>query len=173
LFSASFDGLRALTFSACVALAVPGVAQAQQGGKPYAKVGIWQVQKYNGYCAATASFDGDRALRIHAANNGTSSFGFMGMGTANYTKNKVTYKFNDNRNRFTRDGVSRVNKAEDGGAPWVIIVDKAGEPSHAGDWATARQITFDYFVGSEQLSETFDLRGIDKAWERVWACSGG
>jgi hypothetical protein len=165
--------LHASAVALAITLAPAGLAFAKQGGKPYAKLGNWQVQKLPGYCVAQASFDGDRALRISAGGNGVSSFGFMGMGTANFKKSKLTFKFNNNPHKATREAVPRANQAEDGGAPWAIVVDPANEPSHAGDWATAKSITFNYWVGHEQLSETFDIRGIDKAWEKVWACSGG
>ena len=165
--------LNASALALAITLVPAGSAFAKLGGKPYAKVGNWQVQKMPGYCVAQAGFDGDLAFRISAAGNGVSSFGFMGMGTANFKKSKLTFRFNNNPNKFTRDAVPRANQAEDGGAPWAIVVDPANEPSHAGDWATAKSITFNYWVGHEQLSETYDLRGIDKAWEKVWACSGG
>jgi hypothetical protein len=165
--------LQAATLVLATSLMSPGSALAQSGGKPYATVGNWQIHKFSNYCVAKAGFDGDRAMRLHASASGTSSFGFMGMGTANFTKSKLSFKFNNNRNKFTRDASPRKSQAEDGGAPWVLVSDPANEPSHAGDWASAKSITFDYFVGHEQLSETFDLRGISQAWEKVWACSGG
>lgn len=148
-------------------------ALAQASGKPFAKVGNWEVRQFKGYCVATAGFEGDRAFRIAAAGNGVSSFGFMGEGAAAFQKGKVSYRFSDNPNTFSRVAAPRQNPSEDGGAPWIVVTDPANEPSHAGDWATAKAITFSYRTGGQSVTERFDIRGIDKAWEKVWACSGG
>jgi hypothetical protein len=161
----------ALVLGAC--LLAPGVAAAAPGGKLYGKAGNWEVRKFGTYCAANASFDGDRAMRISAARSGQSSFGFMGQDAASFKKSTISFKFSDNRNTFSREAVPFSSKAEDGGAPWIIVIDPVDQPSHAGDWATAKTMVFNYKVGSRQLSETFQLRDIDKAWEKVWNCAQG
>lgn len=153
-------------------LAWSGAAVAAQSGKLYSKVGNWEVRNYGKYCAATVGFDGDRGMRIAVASNGASSFAFMGEQAANFKRSKLSFKFNDNPNTFTRDAALYTNQGEDGGAPWIVVADRPDEPSHAGDWATAKSMMFKYRIGSASYTETFDLRGIDKAWEKTWACAG-
>lgn len=148
-------------------------AHAVKGGKVYAKVGDWEIRRFPKYCVATIGFDGDRALRMHAGTGG-SSFGFMGPGTgAGAKKVPVTYWFgNDKKNKFTRNAVARADDAEDGGAPWLVFADPPNEPSHAANFAMDPSVTFTYKADGQTQSETFPLKGAEKALDKMWQCSG-
>lgn len=162
-------------FAAMSALVlVPGGLMAQpKSGKVFAKVGDWEIRKFPTYCVAKIGFEGDRGLRIYSGAD-SFSFGFMGPGTGTVpAKINVTYWFDNNKaNKFTRAGVKRANVNEDGGAPWLILVDKPNEPSFAGDFELSKSITFNYRADGEQQSETFSLKNAAAAMGKVFACSG-
>ena len=150
-----------------------GLFAQPQAGKTFAKIGDWEVRKFPKYCVASVGFEGDRGLRI---SSGADSFsiGFMGAGTAAVpAKTPVTYWFDNNKAaKFTRTAVKRSNVAEDGGTPWLIFVDPASEPSHAGDFETAKTLTFTYKANGATQTETFSLKNGKTAYAKVFQCSG-
>lgn len=153
-------------------------AQAQMGGKLFAKSGDWEVRKFPGYCYVHQGFDGDRAFRLSSSPKGVFTFGFMGEGVgdgAPGSKVTVTYWFgNSKRNRFTRVAQrTKMSVAENGGTMFFVITDPAREPSHAGDFTMASSVNFSYTINGEKVEETFDLRNLPKAYEKLWECSGG
>lgn len=143
------------------------------GGKVVAKVGDWQIRKFPKYCVATVGFDGDRGLRLRSGAD-TFSFGFMGAGTGMAgAKVPVTYWFDNNKQgKFTRTALKQSNPQEDGGAFWLVFVDKAEEPSHAGDWELAKSVTFTYRADNAQQTETLSLKNAGGALRKLFECSG-
>ena len=160
-------------FGALLLLPVGLEAQAPARGKVFANIGGWQVKRFPKYCVASVGFDGDRALRIYSGAD-SFSFGFMGAATATAApKTPVTYWFDNNKQaKFARTAVKRSNVSEDGGAGWLIFVDPANEPSHAGEFELARTVTFNYKAGGAAQSETFQLKGARTAVAKVFECSG-
>jgi len=152
-------------------LLLPATAHAQ--GKVFARVGDWQIKRFPKYCVASIGFEGDRGLRISSSAE-QFTFGFYGTGTANVApKTNVAYWFDNNKkNKFTRTAVKRASNGEDGGTPWLIFVDPASEPSHAADWELSKTVTFTYRADNANQTETFFLKGANKAVEKLFACSG-
>lgn len=153
---------------------LPGGLSAQPAaGKAFARVGDWQVRKFPKYCVASVGFEGDRGLRLHSGAD-SFSFGFMGPGAATVpAKIQVTYWFDNNKTaKFTRTAVKRSNAQEDGGAAWLIFVDKASEPSHAGEFELSKTVTFTYRADNAQQSETMSLKNASGAMAKLFQCSG-
>ena len=68
--------------------------------------------------------------------------------------------------------MKRANVGEDGGAPWLIFVDQASEPSHAGDYELSKTVTFAYRADHAQQSETYSLKNSLGAFGKLFPCSG-
>jgi hypothetical protein len=152
-------------------LLLPFGLQAQGAAKVYGKAGNWEIKKFPKYCVATVAFDGDRSLRLYSGAD-SFSFGFMGVGTGTAgAKVPVTYWFDKNPKQ-TRAAVKRLNQNEDGGAPWLIFVDPASEPSHAGDFELAKSVTFTYKANGAQQTETYSLKDAKTAFAKLFQCSG-
>jgi hypothetical protein len=162
-----------LTGIGAMVLFPAGLSAQASGGKVFAKVGDWEVRKFPKYCVATVGFEGDRGLRLYSGAD-SFSFGFMGPGTGSVAaKIQVTYWFDNNKaGKFTRTAVKRANVGEDGGAPWLIFVDKASEPSHAGDFELSKTVTFTYRADNAQQSETYSLKNSSGAFGKLFQCSG-
>ena len=153
---------------------LPSGLFAQAGaGKVFAKVGDWQVRKFPKYCVASVGFEGDRGLRLRSGAD-TFSFGFMGAGTGMApAKLSVTYWFDNNKQaKFTRTAVKQSNAQEDGGAFWLVFIDKASEPSHAGEFELSKTVTFTYRADNAQQTETMSLKNAGGAMGKLFQCSG-
>lgn len=172
-----FVPMNAPFFTAVAAMlafaAVSSPLSAQAAGKTVAKAGDWVVRKFPKYCVATVGFEGDRGLRLYSGAD-SFSFGFMvpGAGSAP-AKLQVTYWFDNNKQaKQVRTAVKRSNINEDGGANWLIFVDKPDEPSHAGDFELAKKVTFTYKADGAQQTETFVLKNAGTAYGKLFQCSG-
>jgi hypothetical protein len=164
----------ALLAAAATALLATGAAHALEGGKAYARVDTWEIRKHGSYCTAKIAYDGDRALRI-ASSADRSSFGFMGMGTGSWApgaKVPIVYWFDgDKKNRFNATATARQNEAEDGGAPWLVVIEPTREFSPVG-FMVGRSVTFSYRLDGKTQEETYTFRRGNDAFEKLVACSG-
>lgn len=154
-------------------LLLPIGMQAQGAAKVYGKAGQWEIKKFPKYCVASVSFEGDRALRLYSGAD-SFSFGFMGPGTGTVgAKLPVTYWFDNNKQaKHSRTAVKRMNQNEDGGAPWLIFVDPANEPSHAGDFELSKSVTFVYKADGATQTETYSMKDGKTAFAKLFQCSG-
>lgn len=153
-------------------LLLSATALAAEGGKPFARVGDWEIRKHPGYCTAKIGYDGDRALRI-SSSRAKSSYGFMGADTGAAGKGvPVTVWFDgQKKHRFTAMAVARADPKEDGGSPWLIVVEDTSEFSPTG-FMLGRSVTFSYRVNGKAHEETYTFKDGNAAFAKLTACSG-